>query len=102
MKQIITVDLNGFVFSFLQKYMFPSSGYHPGRQLFEMVANAMLYLNNTINFLLYCISGSRFRQEVKVMFGDLWKAVTCFRKDDVLHMTEHAKWTTGHFNGNKT
>ncbi|XP_064652690.1 FMRFamide receptor-like [Lineus longissimus] len=32
------------------------------------IANLMSYINNTINFLLYCISGRHFRQEVVKMF----------------------------------
>ncbi|KAL8611998.1 hypothetical protein ACOMHN_048494 [Nucella lapillus] len=32
------------------------------------IVNALQYTNNAINFLLYCISGSRFREELKAMF----------------------------------
>ena len=32
------------------------------------VVNIMMYLNNTINFLLYILSGSRFRREFIDMF----------------------------------
>ena len=32
------------------------------------VVNMLMYTNNSINFLLYCLSGSRFRQEVKRLF----------------------------------
>ena len=32
------------------------------------VVNMLMYTNNSLNFLLYCLSGSRFRQEVKILF----------------------------------
>ena len=32
------------------------------------VVNMLMYTNNSLNFLLYCLSGSRFRQEVKRLF----------------------------------
>lgn len=31
--------------------------------------NILMYLNNAVNFLLYCISGPRFRRELKALFG---------------------------------
>ncbi|XP_060586420.1 neuromedin-U receptor 2-like [Ruditapes philippinarum] len=34
-------------------------------RLWWSVVNTFMYLNNTINFILYFLSGSRFRQEVK-------------------------------------
>jgi hypothetical protein len=32
------------------------------------VLNMILYTNNAVNFLLYCVSGPRFRRELRVMF----------------------------------
>ena len=32
------------------------------------VVNMLMYTNNSLNFLLYCLSGSKFRQEVKRLF----------------------------------
>ena len=32
------------------------------------VVNLFQYTNNSINFLLYCLSGSRFREELRAMF----------------------------------
>ncbi len=32
------------------------------------IVNMLSYTNNAINFLLYCLSGTRFRKEVKLMF----------------------------------
>lgn len=37
-------------------------------ELVWTVVNLLMYANNTFNFLLYCMSGSRFRTEVKTMF----------------------------------
>ncbi|XP_069136879.1 cysteinyl leukotriene receptor 2-like [Argopecten irradians] len=36
------------------------------------LVNVLMYANNTFNFLLYCMSGSRFRTEVKVVFGNMF------------------------------
>lgn len=33
------------------------------------VVNLLMYLNNSVNFILYCVSGSRFRQSVKELFS---------------------------------
>ncbi|XP_062579747.1 FMRFamide receptor-like [Saccostrea cucullata] len=33
------------------------------------VTNLLMYSNNTINFLLYCVSGSNFRNEIRYLFG---------------------------------
>ena len=36
--------------------------------LFWSLCNILMYVNNTFNFLFYCMSGRKFRDEVKVMF----------------------------------
>ena len=36
--------------------------------LFWSLCNLLMYVNNTFNFLFYCMSGRKFRDEVKVMF----------------------------------
>ena len=36
--------------------------------LWWAIVNMLMYTNNSINFLLYCLSGTRFRQEVKRIF----------------------------------
>jgi hypothetical protein len=42
-----------------------------GVRLTYAATNLIAYINNTINFLLYCISGSQFRREVYLMFSGL-------------------------------
>ena len=37
-----------------------------------MIANVVAYINNAINFFLYCISGHKFRNELKEMFMELF------------------------------
>lgn len=32
------------------------------------VVNLLMYSNNTVNFLLYCVSGSNFRREIRCLF----------------------------------
>ena len=39
-----------------------------GKRTMWAVFNMLTYVNNTINFLLYCVSGSRFRRELVAMF----------------------------------
>ncbi|KAK3594349.1 hypothetical protein CHS0354_019258 [Potamilus streckersoni] len=39
--------------------------------LWWAICSLLMYVNNSLNFLLYCLSGSRFRQEVKNLF--CWK-----------------------------
>lgn len=36
--------------------------------LWWAIVNSFMYLNNTLNFVLYFLSGSRFRREVKALF----------------------------------
>ena len=38
--------------------------------LWWAVVNMLMYINNTVNFLLYSLSGSQFRQEMKRIFCD--------------------------------
>ncbi|XP_060082759.1 mu-type opioid receptor-like [Ylistrum balloti] len=40
--------------------------------LFWTLVNVLMYANNTFNFLLYCMSGSRFRAEVKIVFKNVF------------------------------
>ena len=37
--------------------------------LFWNISNMLMYINNAINFWLYCVSGPRFRKELLDMFG---------------------------------
>ena len=39
-----------------------------GKRTVWAVFNLLTYVNNTINFLLYCVSGSRFRKELITIF----------------------------------
>ena len=38
------------------------------QQLWWAVSNMLMYTNNSVNFLLYCLSGSRFRKEARRLF----------------------------------
>ena len=46
------------------------------RRLFYGITVILQYLNHCINGVLYCISGSRFRQELK----DLFRCIRCGKK----------------------
>jgi hypothetical protein len=37
--------------------------------LITRIADLCIYTNHAINFLLYCVSGQRFRKEMKLMFS---------------------------------
>ena len=38
------------------------------QKLWWAIANMLMYTNNSVNFLLYCLSGSRFRKEARRLF----------------------------------
>ncbi|XP_069138304.1 cysteinyl leukotriene receptor 2-like [Argopecten irradians] len=50
------------------------------------LVNVLMYANNTFNFLLYCVSGSRFRAEVRIVFKQ------CF---SLLHTAETKQLNIG-------
>jgi hypothetical protein len=41
------------------------------RNVIWPLVNMFMYINNAVNFFLYCVSGPRFRLELKKLFG--WK-----------------------------
>ena len=47
-------------------------------EIFWAVANLLSYLNNAINFILYCVSGAKFRRELVNIFH-------CFIKQNNVH-----------------
>ncbi|XP_033751048.1 mu-type opioid receptor-like [Pecten maximus] len=44
------------------------------------LVNVLMYANNTFNFLLYCMSGSRFRAEVRLVFGNMFGLQNSFNR----------------------
>ncbi|VDH91665.1 Hypothetical predicted protein [Mytilus galloprovincialis] len=50
------------------------------------IVNILMYLNNTINFLLYILSGSRFRREFKDMFRRNNNETVTARNDSITRM----------------
>ena len=42
-----------------------------------MIFNALIHVNHAINCLLYCISGTVFRRELKLLFVALFSKVKC-------------------------
>ncbi|GFR65542.1 FMRFamide receptor-like [Elysia marginata] len=51
-------------------YFFPG-GYNDRQNLFNACANFIMYTNNALNFLLYCLTGTRFRHQLRAMFMDV-------------------------------
>ena len=47
-------------------------------RIFWVIAQLLIYLNNAINFILYCVSGPHFRREVLLLFRG-----KCRRIDDI-------------------
>lgn len=45
--------------------------YHAKLQLADAITTMFFYLNHSINFFLYCLTGRRFRKELKAMCGCL-------------------------------
>ncbi|RUS86517.1 hypothetical protein EGW08_005709, partial [Elysia chlorotica] len=55
-------------------YFFPG-GYDDRQNLFNTCANFTMYTNNALNFLLYCLTGTRFRHQLRAMFVDVGSVV---------------------------
>ncbi|XP_033749147.1 mu-type opioid receptor-like [Pecten maximus] len=67
--------------------------------LFWTLVNVLMYANNTFNFLLYCMSGSRFRAEVRVVFRTVFKLHNNFDRTEnnlrrTMGATDRARNTT--------
>ena len=54
------------------------------------VTTMIVYVNNAINFWLYCISGPLFRAELKKMFCFLWKKLKSTLKWRKSHLNSHS------------
>lgn len=67
----VIVTTPTFIFSIIQQHMFDESEITPeklGRiELVDAVSTLLLYLNHSINFLLYAVSGRRFRRELSLL-----------------------------------
>lgn len=65
----LTVTTPVFIFTIIQEWLFTSSRITAekyGRmEVVDAVLTIMLYLNHSINFLLYCVTGKRFKRELK-------------------------------------
>ena len=56
------------IYNIIDSYQY-STGRRPGYMIFWWaIVNMLMYTNNAINFLLYCLSGSVFRKEAKQIF----------------------------------
>lgn len=62
--QAALLTLRPFLFDDL-KYFYPNS---EAEQIFEAVGYIGISLNHSINFLFYCLSGKRFRKDLKAAF----------------------------------
>ena len=45
--------------------------------VWQTVSSLLMYTNNAVNFILYCVSGNNFRQELKSMLQEIWQL--CFK-----------------------
>ncbi|XP_076465414.1 cysteinyl leukotriene receptor 1-like [Babylonia areolata] len=56
----------------MEPYIITADSSEEEKERFHMIwaiVNLLQYTHHTINFLLYCLSGSRFREELKAMFS---------------------------------
>lgn len=61
---------------FYKKLTIPSADYRNNAlELVWAIVNMMLYTNNTVNFVLYFLSGDRFRREVKLLLSSCLKSM---------------------------
>lgn len=72
----MVVSVPVFVFTMFQHLLFYNNDAVDDHRIAKMeLADAsltlLLYLNHSVNFFLYCLTGRRFRRELKVMFGFL-------------------------------
>ena len=66
----IVLTLPLFVRYLLYQYLDKSSTYHAASTFYLVfhVTNKMFHTNSAINFILYCIGGSKFRKDVRDLF----------------------------------
>lgn len=67
----ILVTTPAFIFAIFQEWLFKNTEITPEKygqiEVVDAVLTILLYLNHSINFLLYCVSGRRFRRELITM-----------------------------------
>ncbi|XP_059147163.1 uncharacterized protein LOC131934916 [Physella acuta] len=63
---VCTVPIS--IYLAFKPYLFPGGQYKVEQGIFNTFANFIMYTNNSINFILYCVSGTRFRNQLKLMF----------------------------------
>ena len=66
-------------------YIFDRRSKHDAAKmlLIQSVAQLLMYSNNTINFLLYTLSGKVFRNEFRAMFEQCRQAIVTFRNRSI-------------------
>jgi len=62
---ILTAPFNLHTMLALNEITHPSRGVH---MLLKTICFCLLYLNHSVNLLLYCFTGRKFRLELKVSF----------------------------------
>ena len=73
------ISLPTCIFLIVESYIFVGTSARDisKRRLAWAVVSILMYSNNAINFILYCLSGSLFRKELKSMF---WRMKTSIMK----------------------
>ena len=61
----ICLTLPVCIFIIVQHYLMPSPRYNAWMRLAFTVVSLMWYCNSTVNFYLYCLTGTRFRAQCK-------------------------------------
>ncbi|OWF54091.1 Orexin receptor type 2 [Mizuhopecten yessoensis] len=69
---LCTTPVSIYLIGYIHWYRGASESIKATLSLFWTLVNVLMYANNTFNFLLYCMSGSRFRAEVKLVFSNVF------------------------------
>ena len=69
----IVVTVPTCVYMIVTPYVFARTSAHDTAKklLFSSIASVFLYSNNTFNFIIYCVSGSLFRKELRHLFKEV-------------------------------
>ncbi|KAL4221234.1 hypothetical protein ACF0H5_019498 [Mactra antiquata] len=80
----------------------PAVGFTVTQEILWTVINLLMYLNHTINFILYFLSGARFRRNVKNFFSRRETDLSFVLRDmseDRMGMSRRRHFVTGSENG---
>lgn len=88
----VLVTTPSFIFTYHQDQLFFTSKLsqetYADSELVDAILTLLLYLNHSINFVLYCLSGRRFRTELKLMLRELLRLDKADSKPSICDLDE--------------